>query len=105
MVGADAAEPPRGRCSALIVEQSNCFQIVERGADFQNLRQERALASAGQLQAGQNVAQGQIVAAAFVVMPSAVSYTPNARGVGGGLANFGGKLGILGAISAGLQFK
>lgn len=30
----------------LIVQQSNCFQIVERGAAFQNLMQERALAAA-----------------------------------------------------------
>ena len=34
----------------LIVQQSNCFLIVERGAAFQNLMQERALASGGQLQ-------------------------------------------------------
>ena len=56
----------------LIVQQSNCFQIVERGAAFQNLMQERALASGGQLQTGQNVGQGQMVAADFVVTPSVV---------------------------------
>ncbi len=89
----------------LIVQQSNCFQIVERGAAFQNLMQERALASGGQLQAGQNVGQGQMVAADFVVTPSVVFSNPNAGGVGGGLAGLGGKLGILGAIAGGLKFK
>ena len=93
----------------LIVQQSNCFQIVERGAAFQNLMQERALAAGGQLQNGQNVGQGQMVAADFVVTPSVVFSNPNAGGVGGGLAGlggaFGGKLGMLSAIAGGLKFK
>ncbi len=89
----------------LIVQQSNCFQIVERGAAFQNLMQERALASGGQLLAGQNVGQGQMVAADFVVTPSVVFSNPNAGGVGGGLAGFGGALGLFGAIAGGLKFK
>lgn len=90
----------------LIVQQSNCFQIVERGAAFQNLMQERTLASGGQLQAGQNVGQGQLVAADFVVTPSVVFSNPNAGGFGGGaLAGLGGKLGVIGAIAGGLKFK
>ncbi len=89
----------------LIIQQSNCFQIVERGAAFQNLMQERALAAGGQLQAGQNVGQGQMVAADFVVTPSVVFSNPNAGGVGGALAGFGGALGIVGALAGGLKFK
>ena len=90
----------------LIVQQSNCFQIVERGAAFQNLMQERALAAGGQLQGGQNVGQGQMVAADFVVTPSVVFSNPNAGGVGGGLAGLaGGRLGLLGAIAGGVKFK
>ncbi len=90
----------------LIVQQSNCFQIVERGTAFQNLMQERALASGGQLQAGQNVGQGQLVAADFVVTPSVVFSNPNAGGFGGGaLAGLGGKLGVVGALAGGLKFK
>jgi len=78
---------------------------VERGAAFQNLMQERALATGGQLQASQNVGQGQMVAADFVVTPSVVFSNPNAGGVGGGLAGFGGALGLFGAIAGGLKFK
>ncbi len=89
----------------LIVQQSNCFQIVERGAAFQNLMQERALAADGQMQGGQNVGKGQMVAADFVVTPSVVFSNPNAGGVGGGLAGFGGALGLFGAIAGGLKFK
>ena len=94
----------------LIVQQSNCFQIVERGAAFQNLMQERALATGGQLQGGQNMGQGQMVAADFVITPSVVFSNPNAGGVGGGLAGLGsafggGKLGLLGALAGGVKFK
>lgn len=94
----------------LIIQQSNCFQIVERGAGFQNLMQERQLAAGGQLQGGQNIGQGQMVAADFVVTPSVVFSNPNAGGVGGALGGIGGLLGggrgaLLGAIAGGLKFK
>ena len=90
----------------LIIQQSNCFQIVERGAAFHNVMQERALAAGGQLQAGQNMGQGQLVAADFVVTPSVVFSNPNAGGVGGGLlGGLGGRMGLVGAIAGGLRFK
>jgi hypothetical protein len=90
----------------LIIQQSNCFQIVERGAGFQNLMQERELAAGGQLQGGQNVGKGQMVAADFVITPSVVFSNPNAGGVGGGLGGLmGGKFGMIGAIAGGLRFK
>lgn len=90
----------------LIVQQSNCFQIVERGAAFNNMMQERALAQSGQLQSGQNVGAGQMVAADFILTPSVVFSNPNAGGVGGGLlSGLGGRLGVIGAIAGGLKFK
>ena len=89
----------------VIVQQSNCFQIVERGTGFQNLMQERALAEGGQLQRDQNVGKGQMVAADFVVTPSVVFSNQNAGGIGGGLAGFGGVLGKFGALAGGLKFK
>lgn len=90
----------------LIVQQSNCFQIVERGAAFNNLMQERALAERGQLQSDQNIGKGQLVAADFVITPSVVFSNPNAGGVGGGiLGSLGGKAALFGAIAGGLKFK
>lgn len=93
----------------LIIQQSNCFQIVERGAGFQNIMQERQLAAGGQMQAGQNIGQGQMVAADFVVTPAVVFSNPNAGGVGGGLGGLMGGFGrggaVLGAIAGGLKFK
>lgn len=90
----------------LIIQQSNCFQVVERGAGMQNLMQERQLAAGGQLQAGQNVGQGQMVAADFVVTPSVVFSNQNAGGAGGALGGLlGGRMGAIGAIAGGLKFK
>jgi hypothetical protein len=90
----------------MIVQQSNCFQIVERGVAMNNLMQERALAQGGELQAGQNIGKGQMVAADFVVTPNVVFSENNAGGVGGAIGGlFGGKLGALGAIAGGLKFK
>lgn len=89
----------------IIVQQSNCFQIVERGVGMQNMMQERALAEGGQMQGGQNIGKGQMVAADFIVTPSVVFANNNAGGVGGALAGFGGKLGVFGALAGGLKFK
>jgi hypothetical protein len=90
----------------LIVQQSNCFQIVESGAAFQNMMRERALAAGGQLQAWQNVGQGQMVAADFVITPSVVFSNPNAGGPAGlGGAFGGGRLGLCGAIAGGVKFN
>ena len=93
----------------LIIQQSNCFQIVERGAALQNMAQERALAAGGQLQGGQNVGQGQMVAADFILTPNVVFSDPNAGGVGGGigglLGNMGGRYGAVGALAGSVKFK
>jgi hypothetical protein len=93
----------------MLIQQSNCFQVVERGAAMANMLQERQLAQAGQMQAGSNVGRGQMVAADFLVTPSVVFSENNAGGAGGGLAGFGRAFGVgglvAGAIIGGLKFK
>ena len=42
----------------LMIQQSKCFIVVERGRAFQNLMQERELASEGELKSDQNVGKG-----------------------------------------------
>ena len=39
----------------MMVQQSNCFIVVERGQGLRNMEQERALAGAGQTRAGSNI--------------------------------------------------
>ncbi len=90
----------------MVIQQSNCFQIVERGVAMNNMMQERALAQSGELQQGSNIGKGQMVVADFVVNPSVVFSENNAGGVGGGLLGvFGGRLGAIGALAGGLKFK
>jgi len=94
----------------LMVQQSNCFLVVERGAGMQNLMQERALAESGQLRQGSNMGGGQMVTADYVMTPSVVFSEDNAGGVGGGVgAAIGGLFGAggraIGALAGGLKFK
>jgi curli biogenesis system outer membrane secretion channel CsgG len=91
----------------MLVQQSNCFQVVERGAGMQNMMQERALAQGGELQQGSNVGRGQMVAADFLVTPNVVFSENNAGGVGGGIGGLlGGRAGaLIGGIAGGLKFK
>jgi len=93
----------------MIIQQSNCFQIVERGAAMGNLMQERALAQGGELQSGTNIGRGQMVGADFTVTPSVVFSENNAGGMGGAvgglLGRFGGAGALAGAIAGGLKFK
>lgn len=90
----------------LIVQQSNCFQLVERGVGFQNMMQERQLAASGEMQADQNIGKGQLVAADFVLTPAVVFSNQNAGGAGGGLAGLLGGRGLaLAAIAGSVKFK
>jgi hypothetical protein len=87
----------------LMIQQSNCFIVVERGAGMQNLMQERQLASAGEARQGSNMGGGQMVAADFVMTPAVAFSESNAGGVGGAAGGLlGGKFA---AIAGGLKFK
>jgi hypothetical protein len=90
----------------LMVQQSNCFIVVERGVAMKNMQQERALADAGELRKGSNIGAGQMVGADFVLTPSIVFSEGNAGGIGGAVAGlFKDKSPALGALAGGLKFK
>jgi curli biogenesis system outer membrane secretion channel CsgG len=93
----------------IYIQQSGCFSVVERGVAMQNLQQERALASQGQLRGGSNVGGAQMVAADFVMTPNVI-FAADTGGGGGSVGGFGrlggGLLGnVLGAVAGGLKFK
>ena len=88
----------------LMIQQSNCFVVVERGIGLQNAMQERALQQGGELRAESNVGKGQMVTADFILTPSVVFSENNAGGVGAGVV--GGLFGrTAGAVAGGLKFK
>lgn len=87
----------------MMIQQSNCFIVVERGQGLRNMEQERALAASGQTRAGSNIGGGQMVAADFIMTPGVVFSEGNAGGVGGAAAGLLGRKGAL--VAGGLKFK
>jgi curli biogenesis system outer membrane secretion channel CsgG len=82
----------------LMIQQSNCFVIVERGGAMRNMMQERALAQSGEARAGSNMGQGQMVAADYTMSP-AIQFSGN-TGRGGLGALLPGVAGVVaGSIS------
>ncbi|HNA82593.1 MAG TPA: CsgG/HfaB family protein [Thiobacillaceae bacterium] len=87
----------------MMIQQSNCFVVVERGRAMKNLMQERELAKSGELRSGSNMGGGQMVTADYVMTPDVVFSNKDAGGMGAAL---GGLFGVGGALlAAGLKFK
>ena len=87
----------------ILIQESNCFLVVERGSGLRQMQQERDLARSGELQQGSNVGGGQMVASDFVLTPGVIFSDQNAGGVGGAA---GGMLGRrLGVAGGGVKFK
>jgi len=88
----------------MMVQNSGCFDVVERGAGLHDLERERALAQGGELRQESNVGKGQMQAADFVMTPN-VQMSANTGGVGGAVGGaLLGRIG-LGGVAGGLKFK
>lgn len=82
----------------LMIQQSNCFVVVERGRAMNNMMQERALNQAGELRTNSNFGKGQMVSADYSLSPSITFSNQNAGGLGGAI---GGLFGSVGAAVGG----
>lgn len=83
----------------LMVQQSNCFVVVERGQAMSAMSTERQLMDSGEMRKGSNFGKGQMVAADYTLNPS-IQFSAKGTGGVGGLV--GGMLGgSLGAIVGG----
>jgi len=89
----------------MIIQQSNCFVVVERGRGMRNMAQERALMDSGEMRRNSRFGKGQLVAADYTLNPSVDFSTSDAGGIAGILGAFGGKAAIAGALVGGLKFK
>jgi hypothetical protein len=85
----------------LIVQQSNCLVIVERGRAMANMMQERSLMQSGELREGSNFHSGQMVSADFTIAPSVNFSQQGGQGIGGALGFVPYVGGVLGAAAAG----
>ena len=87
----------------LMIQQSNCFIVVERGRAMANMERERAIAASGQGRAGSSFGGGQMVAADYSMTPEVLVSARGTSGMGAGLAGLGGRLGLLGAVAGGIR--
>jgi curli biogenesis system outer membrane secretion channel CsgG len=81
----------------MMIQQSNCFVIVERGQAMNNMMQERALQGSGEMRSGSSFQKGQMVAADYTMSPSITFSQKGTSGAGGGLG--GGGFGAFGAAA------
>jgi curli biogenesis system outer membrane secretion channel CsgG len=87
----------------MMIQQSNCFVIVERGQAMNNIMQERALQNSGEMRSGSSFQKGQIVAADYTMSPSIAFSQKGTSGVGGGLGGFGAFGAVAGLVAGGLK--
>ena len=71
----------------LMVQQSNCFVVVERGRAFDNLIEERRLEESGELRQGSGFQKGQLVSADYTMSPS-IQFSENTGGLGAAVGGF-----------------
>jgi len=100
--------PPTANLLRLLVQQSNCFIVVERSAAGMNaMTRERALMQSGEMRQGSNMGGGQMVASDYGLTPEVVFNNNNA---GGAAASLGGAIGgrysgLIGALGGSMNTK
>ena len=82
----------------MIVQQSNCFVIVERGQGMRQMQGERELMQSGELRKTSNFGKGQMVAADYTMTPSITFSQKGTSGVNGLL---GGRIGAVASLIGG----
>jgi curli biogenesis system outer membrane secretion channel CsgG len=93
----------------MLIQQSNCFVVVERGQAMNVMRQERELDRSGETREGSDFGKGQMVAADYAMNPSITFSARDTGGMSGALGALGNKLGAVGSMAAsfagGLKFR
>lgn len=91
----------------LLVQQSNCFVVVERGRGMTAMMGERALQDSGELRNKSNFGKGKMVAADYGLNPSITFTNNNAGGAGASIAGLipGGFGSAIGALAGNMNSK
>ena len=78
--------PPTANLLRLMIQQSNCFVVVERGAaGMRAIDRERQLMGSGEMRGGSNFGKGQMVASDYGLSPEIIFSNNDAGGIGGAL--------------------
>lgn len=83
----------------LMIQQSNCFVIVDRTRAMASMMRERELEAGGETRQGSKFGKGQMVAADYTMSPS-IQFSGTTGGAGGGGV---GLLGLVGAVAAAVK--
>ncbi|MGQ9724108.1 MAG: peptidoglycan-binding protein [Tepidimonas sp.] len=81
----------------LLVQQSNCFIVVERGRAMNNMSMERQLQQSGELRQGSSFGKGQMVAADYSITPEIIFDQKGTQNIGAAIG------GVAGLIAGGLR--
>ena len=84
----------------LLIQQSNCFVLVERGRALNNMMMERDMEQTGEIRAGSNFGKGQMVAADYTMIPSITFNQRDTSQAGGAI---GALVPIAGAVAGSVQ--
>ena len=100
--------PPTSNLLRLLIQQSNCFVVVERGAaGMRAMNRERELMQSGQMRQGSQMGGGQMVASDYGLSPEIIFSEDN---TGGGIAALGGLIGggrgaVLAGVGGGMKTR
>ena len=86
----------------MMLQQSNCFVVVERGGAMRNMQVERNLKRTGEMRAGSNFGPGQMVAADYTMSPS-IQFSEYTGGMGAALGGLKRHLGVFGAAAGNVR--
>lgn len=89
----------------LMLQQTGCFTVVDRGAGLAATRSELQLQREGLTRKQDNVTRGNVVEAHFTLIPDVIFTENNAGGMGGALTAFIPRAPLVGAIAGGMKFK
>ena len=100
--------PPTANLLRLLIQQSNCFIVVERGAaGMRAMDRERQLMGSGEMRGGSNFGKGQMVASDYGLSPEIIFSNNDAGAIGGVLGGLigGGSGRALAAVGGGLKTR
>lgn len=86
-----------------LIQQSNCFVVVERGAAMQNMMTERDLNASGEMRTNSKFGKGQMVAADYTMSPTITFSQKGTQGVSGALGGFGLIGSVAGMVAGGMK--
>lgn len=89
--------PPSSNLLRLLIQQSNCFVVVERSnAGLRAMSRERELEASGEMRQGSSFQKGQVVASDYAMTPEINFSNNNAGGMSGAVGGLiGGTAGSL----------